>query len=226
MLSFYYPTRRIVGANVDQDEKMRILAPYRECLMKSYHDTRREAFRFKQEIKDNLLKGLIFEETNGAGEYPATGTINDNVVYYICGYLIHKYRKYSCKHCLSTINLDLDLLPETLTFERLTLIRSRGWLKLASTDFFRLISHVESKLQEHSLLDDIYVNGAFETILNTVNESALPKVGCEEHSKQFVVNCIYDYLLLRFKAIARRKKQQMVDKLAAQRHANRKKSKV
>lgn len=179
----------------------------------------------KEEIKDNLLKSIVFEPSDSKEE-ERTGTISENVVYHICGYMIHKYRKYSCRSCLDTINLDPELLPERLTVEKLTLMRSRGRLKLATNNFFRLISMVESSLQQYSLVDDILQTGAFQHVLNSVTENELPVVGCQQHSATFVVTCIYDYLLLRFKAIARRKKQERVEALAARRHANRKMSKI
>ncbi len=225
----YYPTKRIIGSNVDSEEKMKILVSFRDCLLNSAKERKNELARMKKEIKDKLLQSLRFEVSNTENGMMAKGTITDNVVYYICGYLIHKYRKYSCKNCLATINLDPDLLPEDLTVERLTLLKTKGRLKLASHDFFRLISHVEYTLQEYCLLDDILQKDAFDSVLMNVSENDLPKVGCAEHSGTFVVNAIYDYLLLRFKSIAdssSRKKQEKVDALAAQRHANRKMSKI
>ena len=48
----------------------------------------------------------------------------------------------------------------------------------------------------------------------------------DEHYEKFVCNSIYDYLLLRFKAIAKRKKQEKFEANNAKRHANRKLSKI
>ncbi len=181
----------------------------------------------KTTMKDFLLNGITFESAEELERVkPARGTVTENVVYYLCGYMIHKYRQHSCKECLSTINLDLDLLPEILTVEKLTLLKSRGWLKLASNNFFRLISIVEASLATFSQTDNILETNSFQYVLNSVIENDLPKVGCSVHWTSFVCNAIYDYLLLRFKAIARRKTEERVQELAARRHANRKLSKV
>jgi len=223
----YYPTKRIVGANVDHDEKTKILTSYKDCLLKSCRERKKEYLQMKTTMKDFLLNGITFESAEELERVkPARGTVTENVVYYLCGYMIHKYRQHSCKECLSTINLDLDLLPEILTVEKLTLLKSRGWLKLASNNFFRLISIVEASLATFSLTDNILETNSFQYVLNSVIENDLPKVGCSVHSTSFVCNAIYDYLLLRFKAIARRKTEERVQELAARRHANRKLSKV
>ena len=153
------------------------------------------------------------------------GTISENIQYYLCGYMVHKNRKLKCKNCLATIKLDLEDFPATLTIEKLTLSKSKGRLNLASNNFFRLISLVESALMTFSITDNILMKGAFEEILKSVSNESLPKVGCDLHCEQFVCNSVYDYLLLRFKAIARRKKQERFEKEAALRHSKRKQSK-
>ena len=77
-----------------------------------------------------------------------------------------------------------------------------------------------------SITDNIMVKGAFEEILKSVYNESLPKVGCDLHCEQFVCNSAYEYLLLRFKAIPRRKKQEGFEKKAALRHSKRKQSKL
>ena len=63
--------------------------------------------------KDFLLNGITFESAEELERVKqARGTVTENVVYYLCGYMIHKYRQHSCKECLSTINLELDFLKK------------------------------------------------------------------------------------------------------------------
>lgn len=122
--------------------------------------------------------------------------------------MIHRYRKHACKSCLETINLDLDLLPEVITKENLTLMKTKGRLKLASNNFFKLISIVESTVMSFCIIDNIYIRNAFEKVMEEISQHELPKVGFPNHQTHFVTNVIYDYLLLRFKAIARKQNQQ------------------
>ncbi len=124
--------------------------------------------------------------------------------------MVYKYRNMKCQACIDSINLDLDLLPEIITKEKLTLSKSKGKLKLASNSFFRLISVVESSLLTFCITDNVLVKGAFEEVMNLIISQDLPRVGCDEHYEKFVCNSIYDYLLLRFKAIAKRKKTREV----------------
>lgn len=226
MLSSYYPTKTILGANVDNTEKMTILTSFRECLLNACKNSKKKTKCFKETVKDKLLKQLIFEDHSPLETSTKNGTITDNIVYYMCGYMIFKYRKMACKQCLETINLDLELLPEVITKEKLTLMKTKGKLKLASNNFFRLVSHVEAILLSFCIIDNIYVKNAFEEILKQISENEIPKVGCSKHAPQFVVNLIYDYLLLRFKAIARKKNQERVEALVTKRHSNRKMSKI
>ena len=74
--------------------------------------------------------------------------------------------------------------------------------------------------------DNVLVKGAFEEVMNLIISQDLPRVGCDEHYEKFVCNSIYDYFLLRFKAIAKRKKQEKFEANNAKRHANRKLSKI
>lgn len=48
----------------------------------------------------------------------------------MCDYMILKYRKMACKNCLETTNLNLDLLSEVITKEKITLMKIKGKLKL------------------------------------------------------------------------------------------------
>ena len=140
--------------------------------------------------------------------------------------MVYKFRNMKCQACIDSINLDLDLLPEIITKEKLTLSKSKGKLKLGSNSFFRLISVAESSLLTFCITDNVLVKEAFEEVMNLIISQDLPRVGCDEHYEKFVCNSIYDYLLLRFKAIAKRKKQEKFEANNAKRHANRKLSKI
>ncbi|EFX66100.1 hypothetical protein DAPPUDRAFT_263683 [Daphnia pulex] len=48
MLSLYYPTKRILGSNVDDAERLRLLTSYKDGLMKAYNENKKDALLLKQ----------------------------------------------------------------------------------------------------------------------------------------------------------------------------------
>lgn len=80
--------------------------------------------------------------------------------------MIYKYRRHNCKDCIDTINLDLDLLPDNLTIEKLSFMKSK--LHLASNNFFRLIRTAQSILLDYCMHGNILVRSAFVQIVNNV----------------------------------------------------------
>lgn len=61
MLSLYYPTKRILGSNVDDAERLRLLTSYKDGLMKAYNENKKDALLLKQKVKDRLLRSIMFE---------------------------------------------------------------------------------------------------------------------------------------------------------------------
>ena len=54
MLSMYFPAKRILGANFDNIEKTRLLASYKDGLIKDCRDRRLSVLKFKNQTKDGL----------------------------------------------------------------------------------------------------------------------------------------------------------------------------
>lgn len=64
-------------------------------------------------------------------------TRNDNVVYYIGGYLVYQFKtgKKHCEKCLETMDTGLEMLPEDFTAHEFTKLKSKGSLRFPSTNF-------------------------------------------------------------------------------------------
>ena len=115
--------------------------------------------------------------------------------------------------------------------QKLSQKRSSPFQKVKGSSNLLLILSFASLAWSNRLLtfcitDNVLVKGAFEEVMNLIISQDLPRVGCDEHYEKFVCNSIYDYLLLRFKAIAKRKKQEKFEANNAKHHANRKMSKI
>ena len=67
MLSMYFPTKRILGANVDNCEKMRLLASYKDGLLRDCRERKKSVLKFKNETKDILLKKITLEAEQDKG---------------------------------------------------------------------------------------------------------------------------------------------------------------
>ena len=66
----YFPTKRILGANVDNCEKMRLLASYKDGLLRDCRERKKSVLKFKNETKDILpnKKTLKAEQDKGTLE--------------------------------------------------------------------------------------------------------------------------------------------------------------
>lgn len=72
---------------------------------------------------------------------------------------------------------------------------------------YRLISAVEESFMKLVNDKEIFLRDSFEVVLNNLCNRLLPKIGCEQHHKVFISDVIYQYLLVRFRCIAKREKR-------------------
>jgi hypothetical protein len=63
----YFPTKRILGANVDNIEKMKTLASYKDGLLKDCRQRRQSVLKLKNKTKDILLSFITLEAQNNQG---------------------------------------------------------------------------------------------------------------------------------------------------------------
>jgi hypothetical protein len=93
MLTLYYPTKTIIGSNVDGVERMVLLSSYKDWL-KSLYKNNQKAFAAKRaQMKDILLKGIVIELGPWVKEKDSSTEVSDNIVYYIGGYLVYSFGK-------------------------------------------------------------------------------------------------------------------------------------
>jgi hypothetical protein len=92
-------------------------------------------------------------------------------------------------------------LPDNMTAQSLTKLKSKGWLKWASLDLFNLLTIVEKTIIKFVNEGIIFLRDAFEAILRELVFDNLPQVGC-----QFMTEIIFKFMILRFKCIAIKEK--------------------
>ncbi len=209
LLSLYYPTKfALRGSNVDEEEKMEMLVSYHEWLKKRYKAQAKGMKDLKHYVKDILLSGMS-TELYKANEQASKATKNDNVVFYIAGYLLVRYNrrtKNRCSDCVQTMDGCIDDFPdEGFCPQKFTELKSRGFLKFPTTNLFALLKKLETEVVTFCESGQIYDPNAFIDILYSLCDQKLPQVGCVNHCKQMMTNLVYDYLLTRFKFIGKQK---------------------
>ena len=127
---------------MDDEEKLEMLVSYHEWLKKRCKAQARSIATLKHYVKDILLSGMTLELHN-ANQSCTTATKNDNVVYYVTGYLLARLKRRirdTCLECVATMEGELDDFSDVgFTPHKFTELKSRGYLKFPTTNMFALI---------------------------------------------------------------------------------------
>lgn len=207
---------------------MTLLSSYKDWLT-SLYKTNKKAFAAKRaHMKDILLKGIFIELGPWITESNSSTQVSHNIVYYIGGYLVYSFgrKKNQCSCCLKSMAAESGSnLPENMTAQTLTKLKSKGWLKWASVELFTLLTIREKTIINFVNEGLIFVRDAFEAILKELVYENLPPVGCHDHRVEFITDIIFKFMLLRFKCIAKRKSIEKTELLNSTAHTHAKLSK-
>ena len=131
---------------------------------------------------------------------------NENVVYYVAGYVILKFYKGKkfCDECAASLQATLEQLPDDFTAPEFTDLKNKGKLKFASCNMFNLMLKTENIITEFCINGRISDNFAFQDILYSLREEELPKVGCDNHFEQLMANLVHDYMVIRCNFIGKK----------------------
>lgn len=177
MLSMYYPIKAILrGSNADEGDNCRILPSYVSILKQKFKEKSRAKESVKVLTKDILLSNMKVElKKENVGEAKRSNR-NENVVYYVTGYVISKFlkgNKFFPLYALS-IQTAVDDLPENFTSVEFTSLKSKGKLKFASSHLFALMKKVELLISDFCSRGQINHSFAFQDILYSLREDELP----------------------------------------------------
>ena len=201
---------------------------YRDWMKTRFKEDKEKNRKNREYMKNILLGGIAVELADGHDLDNREFSVNDNIVYYMCGYLVRCSRKakHQCKHCLATLDVSYDVLPKDFTADYLTKLKNKGGLAFASTNLFKLISVVEGILCNVVKSDEVFVADSFESVLFEITYEKLPPIGCEHHRVEFMTNIIYDFVVSRFKCFAKLRKLKLLEEVKTKKHANAKLSKM
>lgn len=166
MLSVYYPTKEVLnGNNVDNQDQPYILTSYKTCMKIRSKEIKEEAAALREKMKNKLLDGWTYtfiKETETQTQ--ERKTVSSNVLYYLCGYLLHskralfqekcpaktrlKDRKY-CEECLKTVKAQPGDLPIDFGADGLLQCKNRGGLTYVTPAMLSCFQAVEDVVKNH-----------------------------------------------------------------------------
>ncbi len=174
----------------------------------------RQSRNYEKYWNTRLLNGITVELSDVSDELAGKEfSVNDNIIYYMCGYLVRSCRKakHPCKECLTTLDVSYDILPKNFTTNYLTQLKNKGGLAFCSSNLFQLTSIVEGILCNLVKSDEVFVTDSFQSILYEISYEKLPPIGCERHRIELMTNIIYDFVVNRFKCFAKLRKLKLLE---------------
>lgn len=231
MLSIYVPVKNAlrIDGNIDEEERMHILTSYKDCMLKSFKENVDKAKKMRENLKDALLKGLIFAKNSEMEQKDDLDLVQSNATYYNCGYLIFSRKEeIDCDKCIASLTADKSELPSEFYAAHITKLRSKGFLRFASLGFYYTIAKVERILQKHLQSNEAYIRDSFQHVIREVvgDGLSLPPICCEAHRHEQLSFLIYEYVVLRYHIEAKRFKHDALQQLKSSQHKHRKMSKM
>lgn len=237
MLTVYTPTKVILNGNVDGEEKIELLAAsYKEWLNECYNKKKKENTVEKKYMKDILEKEIcqqiltienpdfVRKEQQPDYDREVGSVTNDNIVFYICGNLLHR-RRNSCKDCFATMSGSKSL-PANLDVQKLTICKDQGALQYVSLNMFSLLSAAEAAVLRVVAAKQIFLRDCYEDVLHDICLDPLAPLGCPKHRVSLMTDLIFDYVLSRFRCIAMRQKMMLTENIASKSSCSRKLAKL
>ncbi|XP_072143134.1 uncharacterized protein [Dermacentor andersoni] len=198
LLSLYTPVKAALRGSVEG-----VPSPVLVGVNDTFKQTR-EACKSKQSSLRSAIEATLISclEPSSSPECAcneptyARGNIEDNVVYYLCGYVIHKVRKGApCDLCIADISSEIpavgcdSYLTEYRSFKQGSLkhptLKMLGFMKTANKS-------VSASLDETGLRGEI-----FWKVLDDLEGCCLPLLGCTEHMFAFTCEVLNFFIVMR-----------------------------
>lgn len=226
LLSLYTPVKVAVKGNCEGGSDRVLLSTF-----ESLGEKRREALLQKSALKkhvwDQLMSIPLNDMPNSGNDHMYNApTPEKTALYYLAGYVAFKLKKNtSCENCKKkALGVQDDLPPEAvLVIER---AYATGSLVYPSERLFACIGTVEyilSRTCKEACKEDAF-GDLFWKVLDSLMKSGTNSVGCPQHLHEFTAEVIHFYLVTRMHFFARKKCQENVSAIKAQRE--RKKAKL
>lgn len=174
------------------------------------------AAELKNTIESKLHKKLqciiSFPDENDTQD-SSNCSVQDMVVYYLCGYVHRKMEKVTtCKDCLAS----LTSTPEEYAAapkpheSALTQLRSfkEGCLRHPSRSLFSTIKAIEKAAQE-AFDENTIVGDLFWIVLEKLEWFPLPSLGCTAHDQDMMARIVKFYIVMRMFFFCKKSNQKL-----------------
>ncbi|KZR98131.1 Uncharacterized protein APZ42_006590, partial [Daphnia magna] len=146
ILSLYNPTKmHVERGNIDNEENIRILVSYEECLLNKFKSCEKESAQIRESFKEQLLDELSIRYVSVMEDQLSSDEMKDEIIYDMCGYLVKTRDSVwkNCPDCMKGIITKYEDLPYTFLSAEYTADRNHGGLIFVTVNFFKIIQLVE-----------------------------------------------------------------------------------
>lgn len=201
LLSLYTPIKTALRGSVEG-----VPSPVLVGVNDTFKETR-EAYKTKQRSLRNTIEERLISclEPSSPPERTctyATGNVEDSVVYYLSGYVIHKVTKgTACDLCIADISSDI---PVVGCDSYLTEYRSfkQGSLKHPTHKMLGFMKNANKSVSA-SLDDFVLCGDIFWKVLDDLEGCCLPFLGCADHTFSFTREVLNFFIVMRMHFYAR-----------------------
>ncbi|XP_075725449.1 uncharacterized protein LOC142761750 [Rhipicephalus microplus] len=187
LLSLYTPIKTALRGSA-QGTPCSVLIIVTDTLKRTKFANEEEKVRLHDLVKAKMMEittaSADASEQGPSGHAYYRGDVEDTVVYYLCGYVIHKFTKHAtCHLCIEDISSATSVLA---SHSYLTEYRSfkQGSLKHPTQKMLTFIEMsnkiILACLDKEGLYGDI-----FWKVLEELEEHHLSRLGCDQHSAAF-----------------------------------------
>lgn len=192
--------------NIDDEENIRVLASYDECLVNKFKACEKDADQIRQSFKEQLLEELSVRYVAVMDDPESKDEIKDELLYDLCGYLIKTRDSVwiDCSDCKKGLITKYGDLPNDFLSADYTASRNFGVLTFVTVDFFRIMQLVENVVSHFfDNSNHIYVNNCFEKVMSKLCELNLKNPCCDKH-KDSLPYLMMQYVHIRFHTESKR----------------------
>lgn len=211
LLSLYTPLKTAIKGNCTGPCDS-VLVSFQDSL----GSKAKAAAELKNTIESKLHKKLqciiSFPDENDTQD-SSNCSVQDMVVYYLCGYVHRKMEKVTtCKDCLAS----LTSTPEEYAAapkpheSALTQLRSfkEGCLRHPSRSLFSTIKAIEKAAQE-AFDENTIVGDLFWIVLEKLEWFPLPSLGCTAHDQDMMARVVKFYIVMRMFFFCKKSNQKL-----------------
>ncbi|KAH7959638.1 hypothetical protein HPB49_012658 [Dermacentor silvarum] len=199
LLSLYTPIKTALRGSV-QGTPCSVLISVTDTLKRTKDAHQEEKVRLHDIVEAKMME-ITTASADASEQGPSDhayyrGDVEDTVVYYLCGYVIHKFTKHAtCNLCIEDIS---STTPVLASDSYLTDYRSfkQGSLKHATQKMLTFMK-IANKIISASLDKEGLCGDIFWKVLEELEEHHLSRLGCDQHNAAFTCQVLNLFVITR-----------------------------